>query len=987
MLIVFKNQVKIIWKKWFSFIGIFILILLSIVLTNSALSASANIKNVNDSLKKSDMYQYSIDVDNNYFNKEGFNKIQAYFFDDAPLNSYQKNLISENRTLSVLNHQDEIEKWNYNFQAWIINQVLTANFPSNKLAVDYNINTSAIINNNNFNITIANGFNDSDWNFINSRGVKENRYNLKTSNLVFLTQGRLPENNDEVVINISVANQNNSNFQIGNTISISNQDYKIVGRGYNFSSYLDYDDESIKVWMTNSAMNEFWNKRSRSYTDNKAQYYINLNQDQINLFKILVQANYSYFPSYSTINNNFDDLEDNVKLKLTDLETLLFTIFGLIVFAVSIIIVIIFLKKDLTRQSGSLGILIGLGTKPRTLAFNLAFSYLTLLIIPLILGFCISFVLQFYLTQLISAIIFFPFPLVGFFVMPTIITLIIFPVILIVSLSLIIYLLVNKSPLDLLYKRQKNKHQKLKKVKSSPLFKRFINYRLTLAFAKSNKTRVFSTLTIFIVNFFLVLFLLSFINVYNYSSSFFEKQYTSYGNRIFNQNNPTINDLFKNMFDKKNYDDNTNESFHWVSNQDFTKGQGKKYNEITSSNFNTITDWYNTYFSPATVKYIAENPKLVENFVSKEFYQLLLQMIVTWKHNNIYPYITNGFKIYQSDNSLVSSKLSAKWNKSSGSGPNYFNFEGYKNNQFSKWIYLQGENTNQALDLINQENSSYLNAILPLEMAKQLNLQIGSTITGQISVGYSNDQRWAAIPIHVVGINNYNYFDKNLIVNQQLLFKFIINQYKKINPTVEINISSYDTFLNTMLVKDKVPEIARNISFYNYDKDYHKFKNFQLNGDFQCYTATKYSDYGTINIKQYIGNLIKSLEILIIIVLIISATVILILISLVFSENKNNIISLKFLGYNNFKIANFLLVPYIMGFVFFTLSITGVVYLILRPIIKLLLSVRKVVLLFNFSWILWLILIISIAFLILIAFSIGFIQIMKSKISDLELLE
>lgn len=389
------------------------------------------------------MYQYSIDVDNNYFSDEGFKKIQTYFFNGTPLTFVQKDLISENRILLVLNHKEEIEKWNYNFQAWIINQVLTANFPSNKLAVDYNINNSAIINNNNFNITIANGFNDSDWNFINSKGVKENRYNLKTSNLVFLTQGILPENNDEVVINISVANQNNSNFQIGNTISISNQNYKIVGRGYNFSSYLDYDDESIKVWMTNSAMNQFWNKRSRSY-DNKEQYYINLNQDQISLFKILVQANYSYFSSYY-INNNLDDLQENVKLKLTDLETLLFTIFGLIVFAVSIIIVIIFLKKDLTRQSGSLGILIGLGTKPRTLAFNLAFSYLTLLIIPLILGFCISFVLQFYLTQLISAIIFFPFPLVGFFVMPTIITLIIFPVILIVSLSLIIYLLVNKT--------------------------------------------------------------------------------------------------------------------------------------------------------------------------------------------------------------------------------------------------------------------------------------------------------------------------------------------------------------------------------------------------------------------------------------------------------------------------------------------------------------------------------------------------------------
>lgn len=980
---VFKNQFKIIWKKWFSFIGIFILILLSIILTNSALSASSNLNNVNNSLKQSNMYQYSVRVDNRYFSEQGFRKIESYFYPGKTLTLNQKLRIYRNEVLPVDKHQDEIEKWNYNFQAWMINQVSSTYFPDNKVAVDYSVNTSVSINNNNFNVTLANGFNDGDWNFVNSHGIKENKYNLKTSNLVYLTQGRMPTKNNEVVVSISVNNQNNPNFKIGNTITINNQDYQIVGRGYNYSSYLASDQTQTTVWMNNSIFNQLWINRD-AYNNSGAEYYVNLQANQIDLFKTLIAPDYLYFSSYS-ISNNFNDLDENVPLRLVSLETFLFTTFGFIVFAVTIIIVIIFLKKDISRQSGSLGILMGLGTKPKVLSFNLALAYLSLLIMPLVIGFGISFALQFYLTHLISKIIFFPFPLIGIFTVPTIISLIIFPVILIASLVLIIYFLLNKPALQLISQRPKNKHHKMKETQSQPLIKNFINFRLTLSFAKSNKLRIWSTLTIFIVNFFLILFLLSLINVYNYSSSFFEKQYTSYGNRMFNQTNPTIDDLFKAMKNKQNFDDQTSHSFSWVSNQDFVAGQGTKYTEVNLNNIVTIDDWYDTYLTPNTVKTVAENPEMIKPYVSSNFYQLFLQMSTIWKNNNAYPYLTNGFKIYQTDNSLVATKLSAKWNSNRNSA-NYFNFEGYKNSEFPKWIYFQGENTQQALTLINQANNNYVNAVLPLGLAKQLNVTIGDTLSSQVNVSYGDDEIWAKIPVHVVGINDYNYFDNKVIVNQQLLYKFLLKEYQNINPSVTINISNYDIFLNNMLVKDKTPEISRNISLYSYNKDYSNFNNLQLNGDFQYYTSTNYSDT-MVNIDQYIGDLIKGLETLIATVLIIVAIVILILISLVFSENKNNIISLKFLGYNNLKIANFLLLPYIIGFVGFTLIVTALVYLALTPTLSFLLSATGVVLLFNFSWVLWLILIASISALMVIAFSIGWIQIMKSKIGDLQLLE
>ncbi|WP_308149789.1 hypothetical protein [Spiroplasma sp. AdecLV25b] len=164
-----------IWKKWFSFIGIFILIFLAVFLTNNALNSRENVNNVFTSLNQSNMYKYNINAFRGMISDKGFQAIENHFFLATKLTKDQKDLISDNQIITSPDSDanDEIQKWNYNFRAWLINQFGKNNY---QLAGQYSITNIATINGNNYRIRLENGFNDKNWTFVNHTGNIVNNF-------------------------------------------------------------------------------------------------------------------------------------------------------------------------------------------------------------------------------------------------------------------------------------------------------------------------------------------------------------------------------------------------------------------------------------------------------------------------------------------------------------------------------------------------------------------------------------------------------------------------------------------------------------------------------------------------------------------------------------------------------------------------------------------------------------------------------------------
>ncbi|WP_308150051.1 FtsX-like permease family protein [Spiroplasma sp. AdecLV25b] len=254
-----------------------------------------------------------------------------------------------------------------------------------------------------------------------------------------LTQGREPENDQEVVTSIDLKNVDNPDFQINNTIKIGIKNYKIVGRGYNFMSYIDYYYQDNIIWLNNSATNDFW--LNGSLDDNRdCDYYLNLDYNQMWKFNYNYSTKFFYSSYlYPNFNETKKILQENIKLTLIKVEILIFNIFGFLVLIASLFIILLFLKKEINQQRVSLGILMNLGTSRKTLSFLIAFAYVTLLVLSVTIGYASAFGLQYYLTKTISKVIFFPFPLLTFNITSTLISLLVFPAIFIICLTLIIY--------------------------------------------------------------------------------------------------------------------------------------------------------------------------------------------------------------------------------------------------------------------------------------------------------------------------------------------------------------------------------------------------------------------------------------------------------------------------------------------------------------------------------------------------------------------
>lgn len=211
-----------------------------------------------------------------------------------------------------------------------------------QLAGKYSISNNGTINGITYRIRLENGFNDNSWTFINAKGNIENKYNLKIADMIVLTQGRMPTADNEVIIS---SLKSNHDYDLNNIVTIDGKDYIIVGKGYSTSEYIwnSTFNTDITVWLKNYNMNKLWlSQKTDSINSRSTDFFVNINSSQYITFMSNLNTN---FTRLLDVVDYQDLFQNNIRFQLANTETLIFSIFGFMVFIISVFIIVIFLKK------------------------------------------------------------------------------------------------------------------------------------------------------------------------------------------------------------------------------------------------------------------------------------------------------------------------------------------------------------------------------------------------------------------------------------------------------------------------------------------------------------------------------------------------------------------------------------------------------------------------------------------------------------------
>ncbi|WP_342277201.1 hypothetical protein [Spiroplasma endosymbiont of Nebria brevicollis] len=155
--------------------------------------------------------------------------------------------------------------------------------------------------------------------------------------MIVLTQGHMPTADNEVVISNL---KSNANYSLNSIVTINGKDYTISN--YIWNSIYNTD---FTVFLNNSNMNKLWLPQTSNNTNSRYSYFfVNMDSSQYTTFMTSLNTNFTR--PLNVI--NFQDLfKNNISFQLANAETLIFSIFGFVIFIISAVIITIFLKKGI----------------------------------------------------------------------------------------------------------------------------------------------------------------------------------------------------------------------------------------------------------------------------------------------------------------------------------------------------------------------------------------------------------------------------------------------------------------------------------------------------------------------------------------------------------------------------------------------------------------------------------------------------------------
>ncbi|AKU79435.1 ABC transporter permease [Spiroplasma turonicum] len=525
--------------------------------------------------------------------------------------------------------------------------------------------------------------------------------NIDLNNLVFSDKNsRLPQNNQEVVINDRYSKLKNIN--INDKIIIKNKEFKVVGIGSKYSTISPTKfsqlrtsiDNYFQVYLKNSYFYESsdqYSFKNMFLTNNfissrqngsifiyNFENYLKFRDKELNVNSILWSNIDNAKPNDETGNSNqnifsvgvnsFKDISEHTNIKALNnlfIMTYIYLVIGIILFILGFSFVIFILKKEISNTRNQLGVFKALGYKTSQLTWIFALKNFVSMFISFLLGYFLSIPFQIDSAEKqfkSSVTIDFDY-IYHDYIFLTFLLLII-PLIFSLFAYFIIYRVLNVKALDLINTQTKrNKRNYLIIViqiiffptllftlinhlilKSSKKHNRLFTYRLQNAFVNDNKGKFILIISLFGISSFLFTMQLRALpilkNMFESGYNIYSKEVNHYYNfNSINNLKYSDNGLMKNNI-KPNYQ---------INYSDISENENYIENEIIYSKnitnlINNISDYRNEILKSNEIEQIKSLIPIISNLT---FLLYPLENndeidIKTWVQNNIWKLISSS---------------------------------------------------------------------------------------------------------------------------------------------------------------------------------------------------------------------------------------------------------------------------------------------------------------------------------------------------------
>lgn len=524
------NLLRGVKKRFFQYFGIVVLLLIAIsaiggLYENSQRISSAfyqvakesgdfnyivNLANISNFKDDTTAAQDVKDAIKANFNStsEAYKEVDNITKSEILNNQKPKEVSDQNLKTYLLN-------WNFNYKEILLDSILNNEVKTNPATSKYSIEKSYFktfdYKNNNLHYSFEDAFLLPSNKLNKNQNSKPYRNGI---NEVYITQGKKPTSENEVVINPVFAQRHNIN--LGDTLNfIKDNTLTVVGFGYTYWGIMGErsaenmspsPSNSTQVFTTVEWMNDQINK---SNVDNvSSRMFLKVgNNDNFFVSKLeTVLNNYFSFDYNNLITSDSDSLRGGALRQQFVMENIIFSTMSFIVILVIIFIVLSYVKKEITLQKKQIGVMKALGYSSTEIALGYCVLFFLITFLSSTLGFLVGLPLQLWFNSLTLNVLFLPIPFLFFSPIVLILSIAVIPLIFAIATFLQARFSTNTNPLKLIHDLPSNNSSKFLVFCKKPFAYWSFKPRLAVSFGLKSFSKLVLVFGIFAFVSFLLLF-------------------------------------------------------------------------------------------------------------------------------------------------------------------------------------------------------------------------------------------------------------------------------------------------------------------------------------------------------------------------------------------------------------------------------------------------------------------------------------------------
>ncbi|MCL8210673.1 hypothetical protein LT336_00417 [Spiroplasma sp. JKS002671] len=538
-----KNVLRGVKRRIFQYFSIIILLILIVAAMSALYSNSERLSfGFSAVAQNSGTYDYRIQIE----------KLNSYKEIDNALNrtktilknNFQKDLVNyntiinqidkitnndiENNLLPTIDNLDDnlrdfLLNWGINYQSLLINDILNNEIKNNPETSNYQIKKSFLKSfDSNQAKKIFFSFEDAFYlqetpPWLLDKNLRFDFSPYRNSfNQVYISEGKKPQNENEVVVNPIFAKKHKIALNDQFTF-LSNEKLKVVGFGYSYWGILNepsidnispLPENTTQVFTTREWLNHYLINNSNEQAKITTNFFLKVNtKDNSFSSKIENIFNQTFNFNYgSLIINDKSDYRSGFLKQTFELGKIVYSAISFIVMLAAIFIVLSYVKKEVNLQKKQLGLIKGLGYNNYEIVFGFTFLIFLISIFSTIIGFALSLPLQEYFNNLSTVNYVLPLPTIHFSFLAFLVAVVLSTIIFTFASYLQSWSILTKNPLVLIYNRPSNVSTKWLTIFKKPFNHWNFKPRLAVSFALKSGGKLILIFLLFIFVSFLLLF-------------------------------------------------------------------------------------------------------------------------------------------------------------------------------------------------------------------------------------------------------------------------------------------------------------------------------------------------------------------------------------------------------------------------------------------------------------------------------------------------